>query len=177
MNKHTYAITINTERLSIAPLSEKDAPFIVELLNTDGWIKYIGDRNIHTKAEAITYIQKIHEKPNINYWTVSLKETPAAIGVVTLIKRDYLDFQDIGFAFLPQYSQKGYAREATKAVLTQLAKQNIIEKILAITLPANKSSIKLLEKLGLKFRETIQQDNEQLHLYAASVQELNQSGA
>lgn len=162
-------MTINTTWLFIEPLSEKDASFIFELLNTDGWIKYIGNRNINSRTDAITYIQKINENPDITYWTVTLKETRAPIGLITLIKRDYLNFNDIGFAFLPAFSQKGYAYEAAKAVLHNLAEHRMIENILAITLPENKSSIKLIEKLGLKFEKTIEHDNEKLQLYSASL--------
>lgn len=168
MYKQKYSITINTERLFIEQLSEEDASFIFELLNTDDWIQYIGNRNINSQADAVTYIQKINENPDSTYWSVKLKGTQAAIGLITLIKRDYLDFNDIGFAFLPAFSKKGYAYEATKAVLLNLAENNIIENIHAITLPGNKSSIKLIEKLGLKFEKIIEQDNEKLHLYSAS---------
>lgn len=168
MYQQKSLMTINTERLFIEQLSEADASFIFELLNTEDWIKYIGNRNINSPADAVTYIQKINENPDITYWSVKLRAPKAAIGLITLIKRDYLDFNDIGFAFLPAFSKKGYAYEATKAVLLNLAKNNIIENILAITLPGNKSSVKLIEKLGLKFEKIIEQNNEKLHLYGAS---------
>lgn len=55
--------TINTNRLLIKPLSENDKQFIFELLNTDGWIKYIGNRNIGSEADATAYIKKIVKNP------------------------------------------------------------------------------------------------------------------
>jgi RimJ/RimL family protein N-acetyltransferase len=156
-------MTINTERVFIKPLSAKDNRFILALLNTDGWLKYIGNRNVNSEADAMAYIQKINENPNISYWVVTLKETDIAIGLITLIQRDYLPFKDIGFAFLPAFSGKGYAYEAAKGILSKMEEKNI----LAITLPENKPSIKLIEKLGLKFEKIIEQDKEQLHLYSA----------
>lgn len=152
---------VKTERLFIRQLSEKDTCFIFELLNTAGWIQYIGNRNIYSESDALTYIQKINKNPNVTYLAVTLKEANTVIGLVTLIKRDYLDFRDIGFAFLPEYSNKGYAYEASKAVLT-----TIKENVLAITLPENKSSIRLIEKLGLKFEKIIKVENERLYLYS-----------
>lgn len=154
---------MKTKQLFIRRLSEKDTRFIFKLLNTEGWIRYIGNRNIHSEADALTYIQKINENPNIIYWTVVLKETNSEIGLVTLIKRDYLYFRDIGFAFLPEYSDKGYAYEASKAVL-----ESLTETILAITLPENKSSIRLIEKLGLKFEKAFKVEHENLLLYSNS---------
>lgn len=162
-------MSIYTERLTIEPLSEEEDAFIFELLNTEGWIRYIGNRNINAESDAVVHIQKIKENPATTYWSVKLKETQAPIGLVTLIKRDYLDFHDIGFAFLPAFSGKGYAYEATKAILQHLAESNHIENILAITLPENKSSIKLIKKLGLQFEKIIEQDKEHLYLYSGLI--------
>lgn len=160
--------TITTDRLFLERLSENDNDFILELLNTDGWIKFIGDRNIKTTEDAVAYIQKIKENANITYWTTKLKDTKIAIGVITLIKRENLEYEDIGFAFLPDYSNKGYAFEASMAVLKFLATKKSIFYILAETLPENINSIKLIEKLGLRFEKTIEIDDEILNIYKAS---------
>lgn len=154
---------ITTERLFVEKLSEKDTHFIFELLNTEDWIRYIGNRNIHSEVDALKYIQKINKNSDTTYWKVVLQETDNSIGLITLIKRDYLDFSDIGFAFLPAYYHKGYAYEAAKAVLESLS-----ENTTAITLPENTSSVKLIEKLGLKFEKTIQAECEILFLYSNS---------
>lgn len=162
---------INTERLIIEPLSEKDGYFMFELLNTEDWIKYIGNRNIHSETEATTYIKnvnQVNEKSSSSIWTVKLKETNAAIGIATFTKREYLDFHDIGFALLPVFYNKGYAYEATKAVLATLAEHNLTKTIFAMTLAENIASIKLLERLGLAFERIVEQNNEKLLLYSAS---------
>ncbi|MDM1046912.1 GNAT family N-acetyltransferase [Sphingobacterium hotanense] len=163
---------IATERLTLSPLSEKDAAFVAELLNTDGWIKNIGDRNIRSEKDAREYIKKVTDNPHITYWTVKLKLERVAIGLVTLIKRDYLQFNDVGFALLPQFFNKGYAFEATKAVLLYLINNNLLEDILAISLKENAPSINMIEKLGLTFEKTIDYDNNILGVYRASKGEL-----
>ena len=91
----------NTARLLLRTMNADDNTFIFELLNTAGWIKFIGDRNIETSEDADKYIQKIITNPDINYRIVTLQDTETAIGLVTFIKRNYLDHHDIGFAFLP----------------------------------------------------------------------------
>ncbi len=151
---------IKSDRLFLQRLSENDDQLILELLNTDGWIEFIGNRNIKTTDDAIAYIQKINNNPNITYWTVKLLDSGIAIGLVTLIKREYLEHKDIGFAFLPKFANKGYAFEASKAILKSLIIQKEITHILAETLPENIVSIKLIEKLGLQFEKTIEIDNE-----------------
>jgi [ribosomal protein S5]-alanine N-acetyltransferase len=172
MNTENQKIKLVTDRLLIEPLSESDNAFILELVNTDGWIKNIGNRNVNNQMDAIAYIQKINENKNVTYWTVKLKATNEAIGIITFIKRDYLEHNDIGFAFLPNFANKGYAFEATQKVLSFLVQGNNFSYILATTIPENISSISLLKKLGLQFDKTIEIENEILHIYKASTGKL-----
>lgn len=163
---------LQTTRLQIQPISEQDDAFIFELLNSEGWIKFIGNRNILTRVDAKSYIAKIAQAPHIHYYTVKLIDSQNPIGLVTLIKRDYLEHHDIGFAFLPQYAKHGYAKEAARALLLEILKDSSHSKILATTIPSNTNSIHLLQKLGLYFEKEIQVDSEALHVYGASADEL-----
>jgi ribosomal-protein-alanine N-acetyltransferase len=157
---------LETNRLLLNELSANDFEFIFELLNTQEWIQFIGNRNINTHEDAKAYIQKIKGNPDIQYWTVTLKDEKKLIGVITFIKRDYLDNSDIGFAFLPNFTKKGYAFEATKAVLNEVTKNDLHKRVLATTLKENQNSIQLLEKLGLAFDKTITVESEELLLFA-----------
>jgi [ribosomal protein S5]-alanine N-acetyltransferase len=154
-----------TERLTISPLAAGDADFIFRLLNTEGWIANIGQRNIHTLEDAQHYIQRITDNPNIAYQTIRLRADNAAIGLVTFIQRDYLDSPDIGFALLPEHSSRGYAHEASKALLNAVIQTGQYREVLGICIESNTPSIRLLEKLGLQFREKIVRDGEELCVY------------
>ena len=90
---------LTTDRLLIEPLSINDNSFIFELVNTEGWLKFIGDRNVHSKQEAIANIQRIKNTPNLIYWVVRLKDNHVPIGIISFLKRSYLEHFDIGFAF------------------------------------------------------------------------------
>jgi hypothetical protein len=48
---------LKTERLSIVEMSLKYASFIQELMNTKGWLEFIGDRNIDSVKKAEGYIK------------------------------------------------------------------------------------------------------------------------
>ncbi len=172
-SKMIQPTSLTTDRLIVEPLTQRHSNFIFELVNTEGWITYIGDRHVNSPADATAYIQKILSNPNIVYWVVSRKEDATPIGIVTFIKRDYLQHPDIGFAFLPNVSNNGYAFEATSAVLNSLRVSNAFENILATTIPENKNSIKLLNKLGLYFEREIDVNQEILHIYGASADALS----
>ncbi len=161
--------TLATNRLLVEPLNINDHHFIFELVNTKDWLKFIGDKKINTPDDASAYILKITDNQDLNYYTVKLKDNQQPIGLITLIKRDYLTHHDIGFAFLPEFYHKGYAYEASKAVLDELINTKKHQEILAITLPKNSASIKLLEKLGLSLKESKTINDEVLQVYSLKI--------
>ncbi len=143
---------IITERLEIREYTLLDVPFIYELMNSEGWLKNIGDRNIKTIEDAEAYLLKnylsSYEKHGFGPFLVSLKDgTP--LGSAGLYKRENLEHPDVGFAFLSEFANKGYAFEASKAVMEYASKKLGLKTIVGITLAENLSSIKLLKKLGL----------------------------
>ena len=80
-----------------------------------------------------------------------LKDTNQPIGTSTALQREKLEFIDIGYAFLSKGRGKGYASEATKLIIEYVRKKFQQEKVYAFTMPKNKASQKLLEKLGFKY--------------------------
>lgn len=144
-----------TDRLFLAKLILKDAPFILELVNDPSWIRYIGDRGIRTLKGAREYIRKGPKKSYAQFgfglYAVKLKSNGNPVGICGLLRRDSLDDADIGFAFLPRYTGNGYAFEAADAVMSHAKEVLGMKRLLAITSPDNTRSIALLEKLGFKF--------------------------
>src|SRR5450432_943852 len=152
-------IILKTDRLIISNLILNDASFILELVNTPGWLQFIGDRGIKNTTDAENYIingpMASYEKNGYGLYLVTLKDTAAPIGICGILKRDTLEYEDIGFALLPEYTGNGYALEAAAAVIVY-AKQTLgLKKIAAITLEANHRSVNLLTKLGLVFEKKI----------------------
>lgn len=155
----TSPVILRTNRLLLRELGLDDAPFIVELVNTPGWLKFIGDRNIRSVDQAKTYLEKgpikSYRENGFGLWGVSLKESETLIGMCGLLKRDALEHPDIGYAFLTTYMGKGYAIEITKATM-DFAKTTLnLTTLCAITHPENIASIKLLGKLGMRFKEKL----------------------
>ncbi|RAJ05137.1 RimJ/RimL family protein N-acetyltransferase [Chitinophaga skermanii] len=147
--------TIETPRLTLRYLTPSDADFIFALLNMEDWKKYIGDRKIHTVDHARAYIQTTYmphyDQNGFGNFGVELKETGQLIGTCGIFKRDGLDHVDVGFAFLPGYAGKGYAFEAASQLLDVAKNTYNITTVQGITVPYNKRSIALLERLGLQF--------------------------
>ncbi|MFK7978758.1 MAG: GNAT family N-acetyltransferase [Saprospiraceae bacterium] len=162
--KITKDPTYETERLIIRPTTIADAAFVYEVMNTEGWLKYIGDRGIKTEEDDKNYIlEKIRpqqERLGFSNHTVIRKSDGVKIGSCGLYDREGLEGVDIGFAFLPQYGKKGYAFEAATTIKSLALNEFGLTQINAITTPANIKSQKLLEKLGLQFVKIIHLPND-----------------
>ena len=150
---------LTTERLMLRRFSLNDTSFIIRLLNTPGWIKFIGDRNVKTTEDAKKYLQngplKIYATLGFGLSMVVIKETLQPIGMCGLLKRDELENVDIGFAFLPESQGQGYALEVTNAVIQHARQQWHITNVLAIVMPTNTRSVHLLRKAGFTFNRKI----------------------
>jgi RimJ/RimL family protein N-acetyltransferase len=158
-----------TERLLIRPIKVTDKNFILDLLNTQGWLQFIGDRKVKDNIDAEKYIQNILDNKNFFYNIFEIRETKQPVGIITFLYRDNQQFPDIGFAMLPEFDKKGYAYEATKKYLEEIANEKTVNKVIAITLPDNTKSIRLIEKLGLKYEYKFVDKSEVLHLYSLTL--------
>jgi len=153
--KTNHKIILETDRLTLREFTIDDTDFIISLLNSPGWLEFIGDRHVKTEDQAKQYLLngpiKSYQENGFGLSLVELKHNKTPIGMCGLLKRDYLEDPDIGFAFLPEGTGKGYAFEIVNATMNYAKDTLNMPRVLAITLPSNKSSIKLLEKAGLKF--------------------------
>lgn len=166
---------LETERLVIRKLSADDAEFIVELLNQPSFLRYIGDKGVRNNVDAVQYIQTgpvaSYERFGFGLYLVELKETGVPIGICGLLKRDSLPDVDVGFAFLPAYWSQGYALESAAAVMNYGKEVLGLRRIVAITSPDNDASIRLLEKIGLRFEGMIKlsSDQSEVRLFGSDV--------
>ena len=151
---------LETERLIVRHLSpEQDAEFMLELLNEPAFIKNIADRGVRTTEDARQYLASgplaSYEQNGFGMYAVELKESGVPVGVCGLVKREGLDDVDIGYAFLERFWSNGYAYESASAVLDYGRDVLGLESIVAITTPDNRGSIRVLEKIGLRFEKMI----------------------
>lgn len=159
---------LETERLVLRKFGPDDAPFILNLLNTPGWLQFIGDRHIKTLEDAKGYIVNaplyLYHKLGFGPYVVQLKDSSTPIGMCSLIKRDTLEDVDIGYALLPEFLGKGYAYEATQATMDYAGQALGIKRLIAVTNTDNEQSVKLLRKLGFDFEKKVKFPDEDKEL-------------
>lgn len=163
---------ILTERLQLRELELQDDGFILQLLNEEAFLRFIGDKGVRSRADARDYILQgpmaSYRRYGFGLYLTALRDGSVPIGICGLVKRDTLPDVDVGFAFLSQHWSKGYATESAAAVLAYATRQLRLPRIVAITNPDNHGSIAVLEKIGLRFEGMIKlsEHSPELKMYA-----------
>ena len=148
-------LSIETPRLRLLQLSPGDAPFILALLNEPAFLRDIGDKQVRSLEDARAYIESgpraSYRDHGFGLLRVEIQDTGEPIGICGLLKRDFLEHPDLGYALLKRHWSKGYAFEAASAIMRYAADELELNTVLAITAPENPTSIRVLEKLGFRF--------------------------
>ncbi len=150
---------LETERLVFRLLAGDDAELYLRLVSEPSWLQFISDKGIRTvetaRAAMLDGAVAMYEHHDFSLYLVELKDSDLPIGICGLIKRDTLPDVDIGYAFLQEFWGNGYAHEAAVAALAYGSQTLFLQRIVAIIALYNRQSIKLLEKIGLKFETTL----------------------
>ncbi len=150
---------LETERLRLRKITAADAEFVHGLMNEPAYLEFIGDKGVKTVADAERFITDIavksYEVNGFGHYVVELKSDGTPIGTCGYVRRVELDHPDIGFAFLPNYRNRGYALESAVAMKSFGIEVLGFTNISAITTQHNERSGKLLNKLGFTFDRLI----------------------
>jgi RimJ/RimL family protein N-acetyltransferase len=157
MSTSPRAPVFETDRLSLHEFTTDDAAFFLALVNDPDWIRYIGDRNVHTLEAATSYLERVYiphyASSGFGFYLVRQRSDLAPVGMCGIIRRAGLEDVDIGFAFMPAYRGLGYARESAEATLAFARDVQRLSRVVAIASPENARSIALLKRIGLVFEE------------------------
>ena len=157
----TVMAPIETERLVLRPFElERDAAFLLKVLNEPDFIANVADRGVRTIEQAGNYMREKffpgYERYGVGYCVVELKESGEPVGTCGLLKRDSFDDFDIGYSTLQRFAGNGYAFEAATALMEYGWTKLELKRIIGFTSPDNAKSAHLLEKLGLHFEGMVQ---------------------
>lgn len=148
----TAPLALASSRLQLRWLTAADADFVLRLVNDADWLRFIGDKGVHDVDDARRYIDSgpaaMYREFGFGLNRVALADDDTAIGICGLLQRPALPHPDLGFALLPAFRGRGYALEATQAVLEHARDTLAIGRVLAIVDGDNRSSVRLLSRLG-----------------------------
>jgi RimJ/RimL family protein N-acetyltransferase len=150
---------LGTARLQLREIEDADAAFLLQLLNSRDFIDNIGDRRVRTLDDSRRYIDSSirasYRQHGMGLWVVEERDSSAALGLCGLLKRETLELPDVGYAFLPHAYGRGFATEAAAACLQYGRSVLGLAGICAIVVAHNKASIRVLEKIGLRYQREV----------------------
>lgn len=143
---------MQSNRLEFRLVKPSDAAFFFQLMNSSGWIQFIGDRGIRNSKDALQYIaDKMHAdlkvKGFVNHVMIE-KVSGLLVGTCSLHDRIGVPGMDVGYALLPEFEGKGYATEGAQFMVDLAFNQYKQTRMSAITVDENKGSCKVIENLG-----------------------------
>ena len=159
--------SLATNRLILSQLTSVDIPKIIE---------YAGNRKIaemtlniphpYEEEDAIFWLNRAHEglKNKTEYsFAVRLKGSEAFIGGIGLMVNERFNLAEFGYWIAEPFWNKGYATEATRALLEFGFEELKLNKIHAAHLIENPASGKVMIKNGMikegEFKDHVRKDD------------------
>lgn len=148
-------VILQTPRLYLREFTMDDAQLLVDLNSDPEVIRYTGDHTVDaTEAKQVLKDVILPQYPNkMGRWAVHLKDNDDFIGWSGIKYIESLNEYDLGYRFFKKHWGKGYATESAKSVMEYGLNVLKLKQIVARAAVDNLNSIKVLEKVGLKFKE------------------------
>ena len=161
---------IETERLLIRPFKMEDIEPAYKM-NLDVEVnRYTGDGGVVSKKEIERRIVEDvfgdYQKHGFGRLAVELKGENKFIGFTGLKYLEDLNEVDLGYRFMKAYWGKGIATESAQACVHLGFNTLGLKRMIAMVLPENKDSIRVLEKLNFVYEKEIIEDGELAKIYS-----------
>ena len=145
---------IETERLLLRKITPDDKEELFDLHSDPEVQKFTGEPVVVSMEEIEQSVaSRLNDYKNHGFGRMAAieKSTNNFIGWSGLTYLPEFDQVDLGFRFKRKYWGKGFATEVSKAIIEYGFNVLNLEEIIAIALPGNKASIRVMEKAGMRF--------------------------
>ena len=165
-------LRFDTDRFIIRPFKMSDIGPSYKM-NLDPEVsRYTCDGDIPTEhgmeKRIIEDVFGDYEKFGFGRLAIEWKENGKFIGFTGLKYLDDLDVVDIGYRLKKEYWGLGIATEAGKISIDLGFNKLGLERIIAMILPQNTNSIRVAEKLGMQFKNDIEEQGQLARVYEIS---------
>lgn len=142
-----------TERLIVRKLRQTDFAAFHKMQSNPNVMRYTDSpaKNEEENKIDLNNVIALYDKPDNDFWVyaVILKKNHHFIGTLAFIK-DAKQNNEIGYRYLEEYWNNGFAFESLKGMIEYAKKQNFTE-LIAEVIVENYASEYLLKKAGFKF--------------------------
>jgi ribosomal-protein-alanine N-acetyltransferase len=171
---------LNTNRVFLREFTEADVNDLYRLDSDPDVMRYISDGTTKTYETVRTGIKSMiayyDKHPGLGVWHSSNAEGNF-IGWCALKYLGETQDIEVGYRLLKEYWGNGYATEGARALLHYGFDTLGLDRIVAVANPANARSRRVIEKIGLQFKEYTVRYNSDVAYYAITRQEYHQLNA
>jgi RimJ/RimL family protein N-acetyltransferase len=157
---------IETERLVLRRFTPDDLDDLVSLLADPLVMRYIGDQSREKVEQRLQYFISHYEPHGFGMWAVTDKTAGAMIGWCGLIFLDGTPEVEVGYGVARSYRGQGLMTEAARASLRYGFEKAGLERIVALAVPENSASRRIMEKLGMRYEKNVHHNGCDLVYYA-----------
>ena len=155
---------LTTERLTLAPFSDKIFDKIYEIFTDEYVRRYLCDNKVLSKDQVQSFFDTSKETFNekqFGLWTIKTKTPEEIIGFAGLFHFFEEKQPQLLYALLPNYTRMGYAKEASLKVIDYAFNQLEFTYLDASCDKPNEASHKTALNLGMKkIKEELINDQE-----------------
>ena len=146
---------LETDRLFLREFDSNDSKNFYELNQNPNVVKFTGDKPFINILEAKSFLEnyKDYKSNGFGRWAVIDKSNSEFLGWCGLKYNPELNETDIGFRFFENYWNKGFATESAKACIEYGFEKLNLKFIVGRAMAENIASIKVLEKIGLRYEK------------------------
>ena len=148
---------IESERLIFRKFTLDDLPKLIEQRTDPEVNKFLGGtklQNPEALAKRIHFYMSCYESHGFGSCAMIWKPTGEMIGSAGLQPLDGTDEIEVGYSMIKEYWGKGIGTEAARAWLEHGFRDHGLQRIVAIAIPENIASRRIMEKLGMKYEKT-----------------------
>lgn len=144
---------IETERVRLRPLAERDKPAIIAMQASPDVRRYLGGANDDPGLADEIRSAVVGERPGV--FCIADRESDAAIGRCSI--SDGHGEREVGYELLPEWWGRGIVTEAMTALLAWAWTNGDEASLIAVTQTANEPSRRLLERLDFVFEREFEE--------------------
>ena len=145
---------IETERLSLIPVSDRDTDLLHAMWTDPGVRRYLFDDisiDRETAASIVAHNSNDWSERRYGLCVMQLRESGEAIGFVGFRSSADQPEPELVYGLLPQFWGRGYATEGARAMLRYVFEAAGVGEVWAATNPPNSASLRVLERAGFTF--------------------------
>lgn len=149
---------IETENLILRKFLPSDAKAVSEYSQQPSVAHWLSDMILETEEKALGWMNWINSKisKDTPFFVLAMeqKAEKLCIGLVGIAPKDELNGEiELLFGVSDLYQKRGYATEASQALITYMFQITNLDSLSAIVKPDNIPSKKVLQKLGFVYHE------------------------